>query len=253
MVVTQRNPPNHASTRKHNAKSPNVRPTSKKSQQTKQKDTFKFNTDEINSTGDFVHGTYVESSPSSPVSYQPPQQTSFNVSPIRPTTSLHTNSTPLVNNMGPRPNLNQPLYYTPAPVHYRNYSTPAIYPITAPPSVPIPTSLAKPIPFALKEEPNLLAPAKLSKQSTPSLPIPISATKPGYFSVDELEQPNNSPTKKSESFELGTSPGSSPPVSSSAPKRLQNAAVKPANSRYYSDGNYANAPHPSDLPRPQFS
>lgn len=243
MVVTQRNPP-QASTRKHNNnKSPQVR-TSKKSQQTKQKDTFKFNTDEITSTGNFVHGTYVESSPSSPVSSQP------QTSPIRNTTSLHTNSTPHVNNMGPRPNQ---LYYTPAPVHYRNYSTPAIYPITAPPSIQIPTSLAKPIPFQLKDEPSLLAPAKLTKHSTPSLPIPISATKPGYFSVDELEQSNHSPSKKSESYELGTSPGSSPPVSNSAPKRLQNAVVKPANTRYYSDGNYANAPHPSDLPRPQFS
>lgn|SRR3990167_414511 len=243
MVVTQRNPP-QASTRKQNNKSPHVRP-SKKSHQTKQRDTFKFNTDEINSPGEFVNGKYVDSSP--PVSHQ---QSSLPLSPARTTTSsLHANSTPLVNNLGPRPN---PLYYTPAPVNYRNYSTPAIYPITAPPAIPNATSLAKPIPFPIKDETPLLVPAKLTKHSSPSLPIPISATKPGYFSVDELEQfTTASPSKKSEAYELG-SPGSSPPVSNSAPKRLQNAVVKPANSRYYSDGNYANAPHPSDLPRPQF-
>lgn len=250
MVVTQRNPPNHANSRKYSNKSTHARPNKKSTHQSKQKDTFKFNSDEITSPGDFVNGAYVDSPPSPNVSNQQPTlQHITSVSPARPTTSLHANSTPLVNNMGPRPNL----YYTTSPVHYRNFSTPAIYPGTAPPAIPIPTSRAAPIPFSFKDEPTLLAPAKIAKQSSPSLPIPISATKPGCYSIDDIEQFNNSPSKKSESYEFGASPGSSPPVSTSAPKRLQNRNAAPATTRYYSDGNYANAPHPSDLPRPQFS
>lgn len=258
MVVTQRNPPTNS---RKNKSQPRIPAIKNKNSQVKPKDTFDCKTDDV-TPGEFVNGKYVETSPiSSPVrNYQQQnQQTNkqkTNPSPVRP--SLHTNSSPLVNNMVPFTNL----YYNTPPVHYRNYSTPTMYPITAPPAIPTPNSLAKPIPFPnLVEEPKtLLAPSKLGNKSSPSIPIPLGtafspnpqkATRPGYFSVDELEQNNSSP-KKSETYELG-SPGSSPPISSSAPKRLQNAVVKPANTRYYSDGNYANAPHPSDLPRPQFS
>lgn len=240
MVVTQRNPP-QANTRKSKSPTGRARQTSnKKSHEPKH---IAVN-HEINSSIS-TKSSHV-ASPSLPATYQP-QQT-HSLSPIRP--NLHVASTPSVN-------MSQPLYYTP-PVHYnRNFSIPTIYPITAPPtSPPTHSSLAKPIPFSLKEEQILLAPAKLTKQSTPSLPISIPTTKhwAGVYSVDELEQSNTATTKskKLENFELGNSPGTSPPLGSSAPKKLQNAVVRPANTRYYSDGNYANAPHPSDLPRPQF-